>query len=52
MIILTGPMTGVTIKAGPHRNCLYISQVSLSSKNLDKRITNNSIKPDNLISSE
>ena len=36
---LTGSNTGVTINAGPHRNCLNISQVGFSFKNLDKIYT-------------
>lgn len=34
--VLTGSSTGVTINAGPHKNCLYISQVAVSLKNLEK----------------
>lgn len=37
---LTGSITGVTINAGPHKNCLNISQVGFSLKNLDKIFTN------------
>ena len=36
---LTASNTGVTINAGPHRNCLNISQVGFSLKNLDKIFT-------------
>ena len=37
---LTGFNTGVTMNAGPHKNCSKTSQVGFSLQNLDKIFTN------------